>query len=749
MRLFKGKNLKNQILRKQHKRILAGFLAFLLTAAGTIPGFASAQSPSYDETMYITMDPYGEFEDSSVVKRFRITSGGEIRDYGNYKSVTNLTSHALPEAKEDGSVVFPLDGTEDLFYFEGETEIPPSALPWTIQVQYLLNGVERDADDLVGASGLVEINIDLLPNEEVSDYYRNNIALTAATAVDMDKNLSVRAEGAQIQSMGNLNAVLFFALPGEERHYTIAIGSDDFEFAGLVFMMIPLTMAQLDKVADIKEAKETLEDSADAVSDSLDIVLDSMEQMQDGISGTVSGLRDLDRTRQVIQSTKDSVYDSADAARSDLAGLSATLKPFKAHTDEAQNALSDIKERIDQLVYDLDELGPKMGDLKDSVRYLRDNIDEIKKFINSPEANLASEAFIKLLEKTQYDLDQVKSSQKAFVQAVGGLGAAMSQINASSSSLRSYQALLSELDGYSDYDPEDMEDLLDYLSDYMDADAGIELINDLRTASPSDADPVYPVIPPDLQPALAAILQSTAGLAGNTEVTSDISSMISMTKQLLTMLGSLKGAFGGSMTNTRDIADVIGDISNVGEDIISDIDDLDITLDYYYPEAVNTLKDAGAMTDAAAKGLDSLNLFFGSLEDQIKAAGEPLNSGTQKTLNGLADILEHANSGLSQTETIRQAKDTIKDTIDDKWEEYTQEKTTILNLDPEAKPVSMTSLKNPEPNSIQIILRTKELTKDDEDSSVTVDESFKPDGSIWHRIANIFRKIWEAVCSLL
>ena len=177
-----------------------------------------------------------------------------------------------------------------------------------------------------------------------------------------------------------------------------------------------------------------------------------------------------------------------------------------------------------------------------------------------------------------------------------------------------------------------------------------------------------------------SILQSTAGLAGNTEVTDDISSMISMTEQLLTLLGSHKDSFSSSMTDARDIADVIGDISNIGEDIISDIDDLDITLDYYYPEAISTLKDAGALTDAAAKGLDSLNLFLGSLEDQIKAVGEPLNSGTRKTLNGLADILEHANSGLAQTETVRQAKDTIKDTIEDVYKRQLQTACILLQL---------------------------------------------------------------------
>lgn len=749
--------MKHPNYRTRSKRILAGCLAVSLSvctlfyaAAGTVYAASESAAPvsSYDETLYITMDSYGNFEESSIVKRYRVTGSGQITDYGSYDGVTNLTNHAQPVAGEGGSVSFPLDGTEDLFYFEGQTAVDPNTLPWTIHVDYLLNGVKRDAADLVGASGLVEINVDLIPNQPVSDFYRNNMALTVATAVDMDKNLSVRADGAQIQSMGNLDAVLFFALPGEERHYTIAIGSNEFEFAGLVFMMIPLTMAQLDKVGDIREAKETLEDSADAVSDSLDVVLDSIEQMQSGISDTVSGLRDLDQTRQVIESTKDSVYGYADAARDDLGGFSATLKPFKEHTNQAQNAVSDIKEDLDQLVFDLDELSPRIGDLKDSVRYLGSRIDEIRKLLNSPQAEMSSQTFVGLLEKTQEDLDRVKASQQSFVQAVSALGSAMAQIQAGSSSLRAYNSLLSNLDSYGDYDPEELEELIDYLSDYMDVSDEIELINDLPRATPTDATPSMPVIPPQLTPALGAILQSTAGLAGNTNVTDDISSMVSLTEQLLLLLSGHKDDFNGSMTNTRYIADVAGEICNITEDIISDVDDLNLTLDDYYQEAQSTLKDAGEMTDAAAKGLDSLNQFFTALEDQVKAAGGPLNSGTKKTLNGLADILEHANQGLAQTETIRNAKNTIKDTIDDKWDEYTKEKTTILDYDPDARPVSMTSAKNPNPDSIQIILRTKELTKDDEESSITVDESFHPDGNVLHRIASIFKRIWEAIRSL-
>lgn len=86
--------------------------------------------------------------------------------------------------------------------------------------------------------------------------------------------------------------------------------------------------------------------------------------------------------------------------------------------------------------------------------------------------------------------------------------------------------------------------------------------------------------------------------------------------------------------------------------------------------------------------------------------------------------------------------------IDDKWDEYTMDDTTILNIDLEASPMSMTSAKNPSPRSIQMILRTEEI-KDKEDSEdLKVDEDFHPDGNIFHRIGNIFKYIWASITSV-
>lgn len=108
----------------------------------------------------------------------------------------------------------------------------------------------------------------------------------------------------------------------------------------------------------------------------------------------------------------------------------------------------------------------------------------------------------------------------------------------------------------------------------------------------------------------------------------------------------------------------------VAEDITGDIDELNQTIERYHEEALRTLEDAGTLTDRAAVGVDSLQAFLTTLEDQIRTAGGPLDEGTKQTLNGLADMLDHMNSGLNQTGVIRDAKDTIKNTIEDQWDEF-------------------------------------------------------------------------------
>ena len=65
---------------------------------------AAADTPVCDETLYITMDPYGEIKESSVVKSYTMNGSSRIVDYGTYNRITNMTDHSEPVTEQDGKL---------------------------------------------------------------------------------------------------------------------------------------------------------------------------------------------------------------------------------------------------------------------------------------------------------------------------------------------------------------------------------------------------------------------------------------------------------------------------------------------------------------------------------------------------------------------------------------------------------------------------------------------------------------------
>jgi len=551
--------------------------------------------------------------------------------------------------------------------------------------------------------------------------------------------------------------VVFFQLPGEEGHYSIRIGTDDFKFSGLIFTMVPLTVSQLDKIEDLRDAKETMEDSADAISDSLDVVLDTMGNMQKGIADTADGLRGLDRTRQIFADSKGKVYENADEALAALDNLSQTMRPFYNHTQNAGNALNEIRTQTNHMVGVLDDLSPDLGDLQDSVRYLRNEVDDLRKMARNSQTDMKSQAFIGQVKKIEGRLNTLTTEQQQLAKELASLGQSLPKLAALSNNLSTSAAGMRNTDLQDLIQEIQDEGLMDEdeISSYLfnEKDYSIPEINALtgylssalatgRKATPSNGSKEMVEAAAPLAAILPQIVNSGAGLTG------DLGKMLGMTEMLMADLQSLRGPINGTINGVIDIATATGNICDTADDLINSVDELNGILNRHHDDMIATLNDIGKMTDSASRGIDSMNVFFRSLENQMKVVGDSLNSSTEKTLNGLAGTLDEAGNGLNQTEVLRNAKNTIKDMIDDKWDEYTTEDTTILNIDLDASPVSMTSAKNPSPRSIQIILRTEEIKDKQDSDDVKVDEDFHPDGNFFHRIGNVFKYIWRTITSV-
>ncbi|MBQ7241639.1 MAG: hypothetical protein IJS35_02500 [Firmicutes bacterium] len=687
------------------KKTAAAAISFAIAASGCL----TAHAAGYDESLYINMDHYGNIYEQRIIKGFALDGEDELIDYGDYKEVINKTSYTKPDQLFD-KVKFDLTDVEtNRFYFEAVPEKLNAEIPWDINVSYRLNGVEKKVEELEGACGLVEINADIIPNENTSEYFKNNMVMTVAAAIDMDKHLSMEAEGAQVQAFGNYKAVLYLVLPGEEKSISIKIGSEDFEFLGLVFIMAPATLDQLEKIADLREAKETLEDSARTMNESVDIILDTLDGMKSGIDQTSQGLRELDSARQTVSDSKESLFYEAERAMEEFENLIESSMPYDEHVENAENALADLNDSVKSVQRSVDDLSNDLMSLKRVIRNLQKDVNDLNHD----------------LDYARYDVRDAQTRVKRVRSEFDDLDKAVKHLDITGQSLE--DALARSVNA---------EEMLAGIIGSMDN--------------------------PQMQITLATYMNNIKTLIGQLKyyyggaIDSDFNSVKKESKDIYDnvgyMLNELDNALSHAYEDVDDVQDLLDDADALGnvsvriidsaDNVVSDIDNILTVLDDNYDGTIDTMEDVRDTLKATQRASAAIDNFMRNAESTAKDSADDADNGLKDTLNGLADVLDNSSVGLGQTGIIRNAKNTVKDLIDDKWEEYTGGENNLLYVDPSQEKVSLTSSKNPEPETIQIILRTDEITNDKDDEKKDMDEEFHSEGTFFSRLKNIFGNIF-------
>ena len=149
--------------------------------------------------------------------------------------------------------------------------------------------------------------------------------------------------------------------------------------------------------------------------------------------------------------------------------------------------------------------------------------------------------------------------------------------------------------------------------------------------------------------------------------------------------------------------------------------------------------------DNTARTVSKLEVAMGRIDQVLNDSYDNLNSGIRSTLSGTAQLMESLTASLQKTRNIKANEQIISDLLDKNWQKLDDE-LGILNMDPSARKPSFTSARNPEPDSVQVILRTESITKPEEDV-----EDVNEDGdnrTFLQRLGDVFQKIWNTITGL-
>lgn len=381
---------------KQWKRGICIALCLSQVLALPISALAEVQKPRYHENYYALLSPTGEFKQGSLVREYETKGYSSLTDYGTYENVKNLSNSVAVQSKGNQHTLDLSKGNVDSLFLEGETAEPYSLLPWSIQIRYELNGLEVQPETLAGEKGLVKIHVQFTKNPNAQDYAAKNYVMMARSSFSAEDILSLKAEKAQVVSLGEKKEVIFVLLPGEEDDFTIEVGSNSFSFSGLQFQMAPLRSSQVDKITDLREAKEESEDSYHALKDagnslldSLDASQKSLEAMRKNIANSEALLRKTQEEGRAYQNSRDQIYQDMETVNNSISPLTENVEDFNGLSRDAKNNISESQSNMNRLQNAMLELEDSLVALRGDVPS-QTEIDKAQQSLSQVEALLSA-----------------------------------------------------------------------------------------------------------------------------------------------------------------------------------------------------------------------------------------------------------------------------------------------------------------------------------------------------------------------
>ena len=691
-----------------------------LVLAFTLPQEAQAAAPTVetDESVYINMDYYGAPTNTRIVKGVSLNGHTEFTDFGSYADVYNMSTYDEPVIK-DNSVYWKLsDTSKQRFYYECiPTDKVNIQMPWNFDVSYKLNGVSVKAEDCAGANGLVEITIHAVPNSYASDYYKNNMMLVCGTGIDMSKALSIDAPGAQVQSVGTYKLVVFMGMPGEESTFTVRIGSDNFENMGMFMFMTPATLSSLDIISDLKDVKDRLSNSGDSLYSGMSNMLDTMQSMQNGMGTMSSGISGINAVRQQLikdRGTIDPKTDAALTALEKLTGESDSLIPELTSTKET---LTKLNATTNSILNTLEESGADITEYQTLLKNIKTSLGNLENLMDDLDDKTGSEWLY--ISELQSDISKLKKNLKAIQD-----------------------------------DMSNLNDKIDAITKAV-TNAGTNALTYLQNME--DAGVV-----PSGSTQMAYDLLNTFASKGK-ELTDALKHLNDNLSSTSSSLSGFLDTSDSILDNLDDICDILDDYKGLGQDFtaegkkltelanttlgrvnqqLTEIPALTESLNQLTSITSSSIDKGTELIDTTTKTLTASHQLLDTVNSTLRSVRSDADASTQTMLDGLLDVLDKASRSNSSNK-LQNATDDIHNAIDDAKTDL-EDDTNILNIDSSADLQSVTSSMNPTPSSLQFILRTQEISTDDDDDAITSDQDAADEG-VLARIVNIFKKLASAI----
>ncbi|MBC8532030.1 hypothetical protein [Gehongia tenuis] len=452
-------------------------LSVILCAAMLLWAFPSVRaegaSVSKDENVYIILNPDGSIQKQTDSVWLHSDNGFDrFADPSTLSDVVNIKSDVQPQAVKGGLTWTTQD--HDLYY-QGT---PKGTPPVTMAISYTLNGQPKTAEELLGQSGELEIQIKLLNHEKQDKTIAGEtrpiytpFAMALVLDLPVDHFTNIDAGDSEILSESSHQILTLLVFPGMSENLGELLDSeylsdlkdllqDEFTIRAQVtdFEMPGILGAAATDLADLSDLSVS-SDMAKLFS-GMDQLQSASGELESGTSLLTDALNQYKAKMEAFR-TKYAEFDS---------GLNTALSgadSLKSGAGRLKSAASTLKARVtDELIPAIEQAAPLQKKLNDELALLKEQLSGLQlPDMDGLELQLSgalgdvcdgsSDATIRILtgkslselpEEQQQQILGARSQIKS--QAAGSLAQAMGQLDLSA--LGALKSTLTDIEGLAD-----------------------------------------------------------------------------------------------------------------------------------------------------------------------------------------------------------------------------------------------------------------------------------------------------------
>ena len=170
---------------------------------------SEGSSGEKEELVYVSLFSDGSIEKVNVINTV-YPQNGTFSDYGEYADVKDL-SGTDKFTYSDGKICG--ESKENTVVYMGS--MPDPVLPWTVSIDYFLNGQKVTSSELARKTGELRIEVAVDKNIKYSEEEYDDYIISLVALLDNRVFSRVSAENAQVSGISDKQIITAYSVPGE------------------------------------------------------------------------------------------------------------------------------------------------------------------------------------------------------------------------------------------------------------------------------------------------------------------------------------------------------------------------------------------------------------------------------------------------------------------------------------------------------------------------------------------------------